>query len=127
MVLAAAMRGKTRGRIQIGAGDPSLTGAGGMVAVTELGERLGVIAALDAGMGPVKQRRRGFSGGQVLAGMAAAQLAGEDFLAGLDRVRADARASCWCRCRAWPPRPPPGSPAGSRSGTGGARRRAWRR
>jgi hypothetical protein len=89
MVLAAAMRGKTRGRIQIGAGDPSLTGAGGMVAVTELGERLGVIAALDAGMGPVKQRRRGFSGGQVLAGMAAAQLAGEDFLAGLDRVRAD--------------------------------------
>ena len=33
---------------------------------------------------------RGFTGGQVLAGMAAAQLAGEDFLVGLDRVRADA-------------------------------------
>ena len=60
-----------------------------MVAVTELCERLGVIAALDEGMGPVKQRRRGFTGGQVLAGMAAAQLAGEDFLVGLDRVRAD--------------------------------------
>jgi len=89
MVLAAAMRGKTRGRIQIGADDPSLTGAGGMLAVTELCERLGLIPALDAGMGPVKQRRRGFSGGQVLAGMAAAQLAGEDFLVGLDRVRAD--------------------------------------
>ena len=60
-----------------------------MLAVTELCERLGLIAALDEGMGPVKQRRRGFTGGQVLAGMAAAQLAGEDFLLGLDRVRAD--------------------------------------
>jgi Transposase DDE domain group 1 len=89
VVRTAARPGKTRGRIQIGADDPSLTGAGGMVAVTELCERLGVIAALDAGMGPVKQRRRGFTGGQVLAGMAAAQLAGEDFLVGLDRVRAD--------------------------------------
>ena len=89
MVRTAARPGKTRGRIQIGADDPSLTAAGGMVAVTELCERLGVIAALDEGMGPVKQRRRGFTGGQVLAGMAAAQLAGEDFLVGLDRVRAD--------------------------------------
>ncbi len=89
MVLAAAMRGKTRGRIQIGADDPSLTGNGGMIAVTELCGRLGLIAGLDEAMGPVKQRRRGFTGGQVLAGMAAAQLAGEDFLVGLDRVRAD--------------------------------------
>jgi len=89
MVLAAAMRGKTRGKIQIGADDPSLTAAGGMLAVTELCGKLGLIAALDEAMGPVKQRRRGFTGGQVLAGMAAAQLAGEDFLVGLDRVRAD--------------------------------------
>ena len=36
MVMAAAMRGRTRGRIQIGAADPSLTAAGGMLAVTEL-------------------------------------------------------------------------------------------
>ena len=90
MVPTSEMRGKTRGRIQIGADDPSLTGAGGMLAVTELCGKLGLIAALDAGMGPVKQRRRGFTGGQVLAGMAATQLAGEDFLVGLDRVRADA-------------------------------------
>ena len=40
-------------------------------------------------MGPVKQRKRGFTGGQMLTGMAAAQLAGEDFLVGLDRLRAD--------------------------------------
>ena len=89
MVKYEEARGKTRGRIQIGADDPSLTGNGGMLAVTELCGRLGLIAGLDEAMGPVKQRRRGFSGGQVLAGMAAAQLAGEDFLVGLDRVRAD--------------------------------------
>src|SRR5512142_3394882 len=81
MVLAAAVRGRTRGRIQIGADDPSLTAAGGMLAVTELCGKLGLIEALDAGMGEVKQRRRGFSGGQ--------ELAGEAFLVGLDRVRAD--------------------------------------
>ena len=89
MVLATAVRGKTRGRIQIGADDPSLTASGGMLAVTELCGKLGLIEALDEAMGPVKQRRRGFTGGQVLAGMAAAQLAGEDFLVGLDRLRAD--------------------------------------
>ena len=83
-------QGRTRGKIKIGADDPSLTAAGGMLAVTELCGKLGLIEALDEAMGPVKQRRRGFTGGQVLAGMAAAQLAGEDFLVGLDRVRADA-------------------------------------
>ena len=89
MVMTSSMPGRTRGRIQIGAADPSLTAAGGMLAVTELCGKLGLIEALDAGIGPVKQRRRGFTGGQVLAGMAAAQLAGEDFLVGLDRLRAD--------------------------------------
>ncbi len=90
MVKAPEARARTRGRIQIRADDPSLTGNGGMLAVTELCERLGLISELDAGIGQVKQRDRGFTGGQVLTGMAAAQLAGEDFLTGLDRVRADA-------------------------------------
>jgi hypothetical protein len=49
-----------------------------------------VIAALDAAVGPVKRRDRGFGAGQLLTGIAAAQLAGEDFLTGLDRHRADA-------------------------------------
>ena len=57
-----------------------------MLAVTELCGKLGLIGALDEGIGPVKQRQRGFTGGQVLTGMAAAQLAGEDFLVGLDRL-----------------------------------------
>jgi hypothetical protein len=38
----------------------------------------------------VKQRERGFGAGELLTGLAAAQLAGEDFLTGLDRQRADA-------------------------------------
>ena len=90
MVMTSSGRGRTHGKIKIGADDPSLTGNGGMLAVTELCGKLGLIEALDEAMGPVKQRKRGFTGGQVLAGMAAAQLAGEDFLVGLDRVRADA-------------------------------------
>ena len=89
MVMASGTRGRTRGKIQVGAADPSLTAAGGMLAVTELCGKLGLTEALDEAMGPVKQRRRGFTGGQVLTGMAAAQLAGEDFLVGLDRLRAD--------------------------------------
>ena len=49
-----------------------------------------MIGALDAAVGPIKQRERGFGAGELLAGLAAAQLAGEDFLTGLDRQRADA-------------------------------------
>jgi len=61
----------------------------GMVAVTELVDRLGVITLLDGAIGPIKARDRGFTGGQLLVGLAAAQLAGEDFLVGLDRQRTD--------------------------------------
>jgi hypothetical protein len=77
-------------RVRIGVPDPSLTPASGMVAVAELVDRLGVVRRLDARIGPIKTRRRGFSGGQLLVGMAGAQLAGEDFLVGLDRQCADA-------------------------------------
>ena len=76
--------------MRIGAPDPTLTPVSGMVAVTALVERLDVIGRLDATIGPIKQRRRGHTGGQLLVGMAAAQLAGEDFLVGLDRLRSDA-------------------------------------
>jgi len=61
-----------------------------MAAVTELVDRLGMIRLLDAAIGPIKERDRGFSGGELLVGLACAQLAGEEFLVGLDRYRADA-------------------------------------
>jgi hypothetical protein len=60
------------------------------VAVTELVDRLNMITLLDRAIGSIKTRDRGFSGAELLVAMAAAQLAGEDFLVGLDRQRADA-------------------------------------
>ena len=76
--------------MRAGAPDASLTPNAGMAVISELCERLGVMEALDAAVGPVKQRDRGYGAGGLLAGIAAAQLAGEDFLTGLDRQRADA-------------------------------------
>jgi hypothetical protein len=66
-----------------------LTPVAGMVAVTEVVQRLGVVAELGAAVGRIKVRDRGRTVGQLLVGVAAAQLAGEDFLVGLDRLRAD--------------------------------------
>jgi len=75
----------------------------GMLAVTELCERLDVVGRLDAVTGPIKQRRRGHTAGEVPVGIAAAQLAREGCWVGLDRRRTDiARAA-----------------AGSRAGSGG--------
>ena len=81
---------RSRQQPRIGAPDAALTPNAGMAAISELCDRLDVTGALDAAVGPVKQRDRGFGAGGLLAGIAAAQLAGEDFLAGLDRQRGDA-------------------------------------
>jgi hypothetical protein len=90
--LVSRIRGGRRKRRQarVGAPDAALTPNAGLAAVSELCDRLGVIEALDAAVGPVKQRARGFGAGELLTGIASAQLAGEDFLAGLDRQREDA-------------------------------------
>lgn len=88
----STLRGRHEGRqqVRIGAPDPSLTPVAGLLAVTELVDRLGVVSALDEAIGPIKQRARGQSGGEFLTALAAAQMAGEDYLVGLDRRRADA-------------------------------------
>jgi hypothetical protein len=67
-----------------------------MAAVTELVERLGVVEALDTAVGPIKIRARGYTAGELLVGVAAAQLAGEDFWVGLDRRRADVAGQVIC-------------------------------
>jgi len=88
----SSIRGSRRKQrqVRIGAADRALTANAGLAVVAELCGRLGVVEAVDAAVGPIKQRDRGFGAGELLCGIAAAQLAGEDFLAGLDRQRADA-------------------------------------
>ena len=88
-------------RIRSGAGGPAAAAAdrrAGSVADAERGpgrdHRAVRPARRDRGAGcggrPGQQRDRGSGAGELLAGIAAAQLAGEDFLTGLDRQRADA-------------------------------------
>jgi len=67
--------------------------------VSELCGRLGVIGALSAAVGPIKQRDRGYGAGELLAGIAAAQLAGEDFLAGWTASAPMRPGSSSRRCR----------------------------
>ncbi len=68
---------------------------------------------LDRGIGPIKVRDRGLGGGALLVGMATAQLAGQDCLGGLDRVRADAGSALLTEAPVGPSGPQPGWPAGS--------------
>jgi len=76
-------------RVRVGAADGQLTSAAGLEAVRELDRVLGVTGALEAGIGAVKQRRRGLGGGALVMAMASCQLTGGDFLVSLDRRRAD--------------------------------------
>jgi hypothetical protein len=82
-------RERSRARVRIGAPDASVTGNAGVAMLAELVERLDVVAALDAAIGPIKSRERGASAGEFLVAMGQAQLCGQEFLVGLDRCRAD--------------------------------------
>jgi hypothetical protein len=77
------------GRVRVGAPDPSLTPASGVVAVAELVGRLGVTGALDDAVGLMKQRDRGLSAGQFLVAVAQAQMCGGQFWVDLDRRSTD--------------------------------------
>jgi len=80
--------GRSRQQPRIGAPDPALTPNAGLAAITELCDQLGVIGALDAAVGPVKQRERGFGAGELLTGIAAAQLANSSRNSGMLVARA---------------------------------------
>jgi hypothetical protein len=61
--------GRSRQQPRIGAPDPALTPNAGLAVIAELCGRLGVIGALDAAVGPIKQRDRGFGAGELLCGI----------------------------------------------------------
>jgi hypothetical protein len=52
----AASRQRQRQQPRIGTPDAALTANAGLAAISELRDRLGVIEALDAAVGPIKQR-----------------------------------------------------------------------
>jgi len=78
--------------VVVRADDPSLTGSAGMVCVAEAVRALGVIDAVDAFVGPIKQRARGLGAGEFVVSMAECLLGGGDFMADLDRARQDTAA-----------------------------------
>ncbi|MEI2775175.1 MAG: IS1380 family transposase [Tetrasphaera sp.] len=86
-------RGRVRKRVRIGAPDPSLTGTSGVAALAEFIEKLDLVGRLDRGIGAIKERERGATGGQVLVSLAQCQLLGGDVLAALDRQRQDVAGS----------------------------------
>jgi hypothetical protein len=85
---ASGRRQRAR-RVRIGERDRRLTPCAGVEAVREVDRVVGLTAALERGVGVVKQRRRGLSGGQLLTALASAQLTGADFLVRLDERRED--------------------------------------
>lgn len=88
--------------VVVRADDPSLTGSAGMVCVAAAVRALGMIEAIDGFVGPIKQRDRGLGAGEFVVSMAECLLGGGDFLADLDRARADTAAGA-LRAVAQPP------------------------
>ncbi len=78
--------------MRIGAPDPSLTATSGVAAIAEFIDKLDVVGRFDRGIGSIKKRERGASGGELLVAMAQSQLLGADALVSLDRQRADLAA-----------------------------------
>jgi hypothetical protein len=74
-----------RSKVRVDASDRSLTGASGMVAITELCEQLDVVGALEwRGGSDQATGSRALGGRGRWSGWAAAQLGGQDHLVGLD-------------------------------------------
>jgi hypothetical protein len=86
---------RRRGRIVVRADDPSLTGHAGLAVIGDLEWRLGLIAEIDAELAgerrarPVKARRRGATGGELVMALAECQLVGGAFFDHLADQRAD--------------------------------------
>ena len=103
--------GRGPGRIEFRADDPSLTSYAGLAVSGELCRTLRLTELVDAELaavarvGPVKQRRRGVSSGELTVAIAEAQLAGAECFDDIEDVRAD-RAGAELRAVAATPSAP---------------------
>jgi hypothetical protein len=77
----------------VGADDPTLTPNAGLALVAEVDRILGVAATVDSFVGRIKSRRQGLSAGELVLSTAECMLAGGDFMADLDHLRADEAGS----------------------------------
>ncbi|MCA1698842.1 MAG: IS1380 family transposase, partial [Actinobacteria bacterium] len=83
------------GRICFRADDERLTPYAGLAVVGALARRLGLVGLIDGELererraAPVKQRRRGVSGGELLCALAESQLVGGECFDDIEQVRAD--------------------------------------
>jgi len=83
------------GRIVFRADDERLTAFAGLACVGELARRVGLVELIDAELvterraGPVKQRRRGVSGGELVVSLAESQLVGGECFDDIEDLRAD--------------------------------------
>jgi hypothetical protein len=97
--VTAVNGGRRRGRIVIGANDPSLVRYAGLAVTGELARRLRLVELIDAELAverrarPVKVRRRGLSPGQLVVALSECQLVGGEFFSDLEEVRADEAGS----------------------------------
>src|SRR5512133_940005 len=83
------------GRIVFRADDERLTPFAGLVCVGELARRTGLVELIDAELAserraePVKRRRRGVSGGELVVALAESQLVGGECFDDIEELRAD--------------------------------------
>jgi hypothetical protein len=83
------------GRIVFRADDERLTPFAGLVCVGELARRIGLVELIDGELGserraePVKRRRRGVSGGELVVALAESQLVGGACFDDIEELRAD--------------------------------------
>ncbi|HEX9549108.1 MAG TPA: IS1380 family transposase [Acidimicrobiales bacterium] len=80
---------KKRSPVVVGADDPTLTPAAGLVLIAEVDRILAVADTIDEFVGQIKKRRQGLSAGKLVLAMAESMLAGGDFMIDLDHRRAD--------------------------------------
>lgn len=98
-------RDRRPGRLVIRADDPSLTPYAGLAVSGELARNLRLVELIEAGLaavrrvGPVKQRRRGLSPGELAVAIAEAQLVGAECFDDIEVLRADTASARWRAAR----------------------------